>query len=235
MIKLQTDSIFQVPFNSYPHDFTFIVNRTEFQTNKIVSDILSPKISKIHQIDPTFSTYIINTKSNGDFQILFDLLTDKTKDLPESNISFIAEVIEDFEAENIEVTIPDIEINLENVITMIKKHEKLPLMHKTNLVNEVDFLSEHFYELRQDQITELCNLHEESIENIINNDKLTLDTEDQLLKFIFKLCLKNSKFSKFHENVYFKNLSNEMILEFFNTFEINYLTNGTWNSLSKRH
>ena len=62
-IQLLTESILQVPILSFPKDFTFIVNNEDFQTSKLVACLLSSKISKINQIDPTICHYMINTKS----------------------------------------------------------------------------------------------------------------------------------------------------------------------------
>lgn len=53
-IILKPISILNVPFQIYQKDFTFFVNDEEFKTNKIISDILSPKICQIHYNDPTF-------------------------------------------------------------------------------------------------------------------------------------------------------------------------------------
>ena len=226
-IKLLTDSICHVPLHSYQHDFTFIVNNEEYKTNKIVADLLSPKISKIHQIDPTFNVYSINTRSKGDFQLIFDLLSFNSIDLSDSNINFISEIMDNLEAERIDITIPDTELTVKNVIELIKKHEK-SLIYQKYLIKEIDFLSEHFYELDPKQINKLYDLQDQCIINIINNDKLTLKSEDQLLNFIIELCSKNQDFSTLFEFVYFKNLSDEMILKFFTSFNIDYLTKETW-------
>lgn len=67
-IQLQTASILQVPFSKYEKNFIFIVNNKEFRTSRLIADLLSPTISKIHINDPTMKEFYINTKSNGDFQ-----------------------------------------------------------------------------------------------------------------------------------------------------------------------
>ena len=47
-IQLKPSSILNVHLQKYPKDFTFIVNGKEFQTSRIISDLLSPKICKNH-------------------------------------------------------------------------------------------------------------------------------------------------------------------------------------------
>ena len=82
-IKLQTDSILHIPLDSYEQDFTFIVNGEEFRTNKIISHILSQKISKFHLSDPTIDTYSIKTNSKGDFSHFLNLINFKTSEINE--------------------------------------------------------------------------------------------------------------------------------------------------------
>lgn len=41
LIKLQTESILQVPLHNYPRDFTFIVNGELFPTSRFHADLLS--------------------------------------------------------------------------------------------------------------------------------------------------------------------------------------------------
>lgn len=63
--EFQTSSVLHLPLESYQKDFTFIINGEEISTSRFVADLLSPKISRLHQIDPTFSEYSIFTKSQG--------------------------------------------------------------------------------------------------------------------------------------------------------------------------
>lgn len=72
-IKLRMDSFLNVPINNYPQDFTFIVNGEIYKTNKFHSDYLSPKISKLHQIDLELDQYSINTQYKGNFKTILNL------------------------------------------------------------------------------------------------------------------------------------------------------------------
>ena len=66
-VQLNTSAILDVPINIYDKDFTFIVNCEEFQTTKIISEFISPKISHMHSSDPTLDSYTIKTDSRGHF------------------------------------------------------------------------------------------------------------------------------------------------------------------------
>lgn len=93
-LKLQTSCIRNVPFDIYEKNFTFIVNGEEFKTSKIISDIISPYISKIHSRDPTFDRIVINTKHKGDFSHILRLINFDLNIYPESELPFLHEVFD---------------------------------------------------------------------------------------------------------------------------------------------
>ena len=93
-IQLNTECILNVPLQNYGDDFTFIVNKKEFKTKSLISDLLSTKICKIHSADPTFNQFEITTKNQGDFSHILNLTRFGSVPLPEKEIPFIAEVSE---------------------------------------------------------------------------------------------------------------------------------------------
>ena len=100
-IQLSYSCIMNVPLQTYNNDFTFIVNGKEFQTSRIISDLLSPKICKIHMIDPTIDTLCIKTSQQGHFSYILDLVSFTKKSIPTTELPFISEVIEILENETI--------------------------------------------------------------------------------------------------------------------------------------
>ena len=93
-IQLQITSILSVPIDSYSKDFMFIVNGEEFQTTKIISDLLSPKISQIHKIDPTFDTYTILTRNRGNFSSFLRLINFSEETIPNNDLPFLLEILD---------------------------------------------------------------------------------------------------------------------------------------------
>lgn len=232
-IKLLTNSIKHVPFNNYDKDFTFIVNGQEFQTSRIISDLISPKISKIHLIDPTVSQFIITTKSEGNFQTILNLVSFELKEIDEKEIEFVFEIFDILEIENAEVK-TNIELNIDNVIDFIQKHDLSSCFYSSFLSREIDYLSKHFYEIKENQIEKFFTFSIDTIEKVICNGNIKLESEDQLLKFINQLYCKNTEFYKLYEFVLFSNVEVETIDEFLSIFNYNDLTAGTWLSISKR-
>lgn len=107
--------------------------------------------------------------------------------------------------------------------------------YSSQLLREIDFSIENFYKLNVDQLKNLVILHEDTIRKIISNDKLSLNTEDQLQNFINELCSSNKKnFYKLYEYVCYENISNEKIESFINDFDCESITKDIWKSLSKR-
>ena len=131
-----------------------------------------------------------------------NLLEFNQSEINDNKIPFFSEIIEKLEIEKLDINIIEPELSLNNIIEMIKKHDKTRYFYLKKLSLDVDFLSENFYQLNDDQIQDLVTLHEDTIEKIISNDKLSLLTEDQLLKFILKLCNFNKKYNSMYEYVY---------------------------------
>lgn len=51
-IQLKTTRISNIPLEKYEKNFTFIVNGEQFQTNRIIADLISPQVCKFHINDP---------------------------------------------------------------------------------------------------------------------------------------------------------------------------------------
>ena len=233
VIKLKKSSILQVPFHIYQKDFTFIINGERIETNKFVADLLSPKISKIHVNEPTFSEYSITTRSKGNFQNILNLIKFGDLEINETEIPYLSEIVDQLGIEQISINIPSIEITCDNVIGMIKEHAQTKYFYKSNLENEIDFVSEHFSELNSEQIEDLMKVGDDILEQIIGNEKLSLESEDQLLRFVSDLYEKDVKYSNFYEYVIFSNVELSSMKEFISKFDQEDLTRSTWESLAK--
>lgn len=233
-IKLQTDSILQVPLTSYNNDFTFIVNQKEYKTNKICADLLSPTISKYHMDDPTISEFSINTSSNGDFEHFLQLLSFKQQEVKSSEQSFFSELCKQLGIQNFDVKMGIEDITIDNVFELIEKHEKSEFFYLKYFEKEVEFVSSHFHEVLTKNKEKLQSLSFNTLFRMINSEILHLEDEDELLEFINELCLKNEKFSELYEFVYFENVSNESMEQFISIFNIEYMNTIIWKSICKR-
>lgn len=234
-IKLKKSSILHIPFESYEKDFKFIVNGIEFQTSRVIADLLSPKISEIHKVDATVDEFIINTKEKGDFSNFLKLINFEQKTIKDNEIEFILSIIEKLGIKTISVDFEykEEENTIEKVLQRIKNHEKNPIFYSKYLQKEIEFISSKFYEMKEEE-EEITNLQNETIERIFNNEHIQLKTEDQLLNIINQLYLKNPENSYLYSFVEFINLSKESISKFIEIFDTSYLTNDTWNKITER-
>ena len=216
-VQLQASSILNVPVKTYNDEFLFIVNGSEIKTNRLIADLLSPRLCKIHTNDPTVSTFTINTKYDGNFSNIIDLVSFNEVSIPTSELSFAFEVLEILENKNILFDYDEImtnELNIDTILTQIKKHEQYHQFYSQIFQKEIDFISSHFYEMSEKQEEELQILSIDTIYRIINSEKLVLNSEDQLLRFVNKICIQKNEASYLYETVIFENVNRKSIYEF---------------------
>ena len=93
-VFLKTTSILNVPIHAYMDDFSFIVNNKKFKTTRLIADLISPTISKLHLIDPTINNFMIKTNEQGDFSNILNLADFQMKQISEKEFPFFFEVAE---------------------------------------------------------------------------------------------------------------------------------------------
>lgn len=236
-IQLGTTSILNVPLQIYDNDFTFIVNGEEFKTSRIISDILSPKISAQHQNDPTIKKFTIKTKSQGHFSYILQLANFNKISLPHSEITFFSEVIEILGNKSIIISNIDDHLNLteENVISQLTEHELFGILSTSQIDAEIEFISSHFSNLYKSKLDKLESLKLNQLDRIISSPNLLLEDEDQLLNFINKIYEKYGEQSSYlYGNVLFSNCSESSISHFIDIFDYNDMTCEVWRSITYR-
>ena len=237
LIKLKNSCIMNVPLYNYEKSFTFIINGQEFKTSRIVADLLSPTLSKIHMNDPTINIFTINTQHTGDFSRILDLATFNSKQISQDDLPFFIEIFEILGSDSIEFQLHkhDIEITVDNVVELLNEHERYRQIYSDQITKEISFISSHISEFigneREEKISEISL---ETLYEIFNNDQLQVDTEDQLLKLINRLNSKDDKYSILYETVLYENVSKESIIEFLSIYDNNTMTNKMWYRLSAR-
>lgn len=234
-MQIQATRIKDIPIQNYIKDFTFIVNGEEFRTNHIIADLLSSNICKHHSSDPTFNAFIINTKQKGNFQYFINLANFEPNEIPRTEFLFINEVINILGDESIKFyDDTNLEISNHNVLQNIEFHIQNQSFYQTQIQKEIDYISSHFCEIYEEQASKLLEIPISTIEEIFNNANLKLESEDQLLSFINKLYDSNPECSYLYEYVNFINVTSNAISDFISVFNIEDITQETWEKLSKR-
>lgn len=225
-IQLKESSVSKVPFQIYEKDFTFLVNGKEFPTTKIISDILSPKICKIHLSDPIFDSFTIETQEKGDFNHILNLIFFEKYDLPEDEIPFFSEIIEILGSDSFSISFTKTyEITSESVISLLQNHQDHQKFYSSQIENEINYICEHFYELSETHKDDLLKLKFNILDRIISSPTLLLKNEDQLLYFINKLCEQNPDNMILYEHVDFLNVTASAISEIASNINANNITN----------
>lgn len=238
-IKLKKSSVINAPFNMYEKNFTFIVNGQEYKTSRFIADLLSPKISELHSIDPTSDNFIISTQESGDFSIFLNLINFHQNNILESDLPFISEVIKILNTNTIEVYIPEnhYTLTIDNVFEKLENHEKNEKFFSKEIEAEIEFITSHFFEIDEEddnKIEQLSNIKLTTLNSILNSEKLLLKTEDQLLKIINSIYSIKRSYFQLYEHIQFVNVDSENILEFLGIFNFEDMTNETWHALSIR-
>ena len=235
-IQLSPLCITSVPLQTYQHDFTFVINGEEFQTSRLISDLLSPKISNMHIIDPTIDQFSIKTIYQGHFSYILNLLNFQPNSIPSNELPFISEVIQILGNETISLSNYDElpKLTLDNIFSEIQNHEKYGKFYKKRFQEEIEFISSHFFEICEKHFEELKSLKFDTLERIISSEKLVLTDENQLLHFVNVLYSENREFTSLYETVYFERVTSEVISEFIKVIDLNDITNSTWMRLSCR-
>lgn len=81
---------------------------------------------------------------------------------------------------------------------------------------------------------DLLKLDDDTLFSILSHERLQLKEEDQLLHFINKLYMINTKYSTFYQIVYFLNVSSIYMTEFIEIYNSEDMTKEIWLSLSER-
>lgn len=235
-IQLGTETIMNLPLQNYKEEFTFVVNGKYFKTNRLIADLLSPNICKFHSTDAANDTFTIKTKAKGNFSHVIDLIKFEQIDIPMDEIPFICEVIANLGNTSIRFLdkIQKTIITTDNVFELIQKHQRFENFYSKELVDDIDFISTHFYELCITRKDDLVKLPFDVLLNIVNNNSLQLTDEDQLLHFINELYSKNTDCSIMYETVFFSNISSKMMKEFIKVFKFKDVSKNIWTALLSR-
>lgn len=249
--SLCPDNFKRILLQKYHCDFTIFLNGTPYKTNRIIADLLSPKIIKLHFIDESINEFYINInnskiwkKKSTSKDYFEDFITNATSSDIKLDIKQQMYYIDYFyhlgntdECIHLQKNILS-EITIENLIDL--------LFHLTEIENEthqkfesaiepiqklIKFVSNHFEFIDKEKMTKL---NFDVLEEIIRNPSLKLKDEDSLLKFILTLYKIDNSYSSLFEYVQFNNLSNEMFYTFINSIEFSVINSKIWESISPR-
>lgn len=233
-VKYDISTFKGIPLHEIGPSFKFLVNNDEFQTSRIIAQILCPKIRDQNSENCDLNEFRINTGGeDGDFLKFFELLNAGSIEFLEAEIPFASLVLKQLENDMIKIEVPEVQITESNIFDLIKQHDKHQIIYSKQLQDDIDFIATHFI-LTKDKTTELLDLNLETLAKILSNENLILESEDQLLSFINQLYRTNNKYSVLYQYVNYVKISTDKMKEFIENFDFQHLQKPIWDSLSYR-
>lgn len=234
--SLNIDAILQVPFDKYEKNFVFVVDGKKYYTTRFEADLISPLIRKMHFVDESLDSFIIDTRNQfqdcvfSDFLSLLSFKPHKVELKKQYFYKFLFALLENQEeSEKYSLVLPD-SITNENVLQRI--HEKQAYYHSIDvLYDEINFIAHNFNEIDKN---ELSKLDIEIIRKIISSDQLLIKDEDSLLDFIINLYIQDKQYGDLFEKVFFLNVTNEGLSRFYEVYDYNDISSSVWKSIFDR-
>lgn len=239
--SLNPENIFNIPFDKYEKDFTFIVNGKQYKTNRIFADILSPNLRKLHFTDSSVNEFTINTKElnkEGDhFDEFLKLSTFQSFDLDpklqklfSKYFYFLGNIKEYYNLQPIYSTT----ITAENAIDLLVTTDQISIEipHEIAKIKMmISFIAKHFESIDK---SKLKRLDVEVLNKILSNENLRINDEDSLFQFIIEMYEEDQSKSPLFENIIFSNISNESLELFINKIKLEDMSVDIWQLFRDR-
>jgi len=200
----------------------------------VTADFLSPKISRLHELDPCLDHYAIETK---DPKKLFGqfMSNDFAVDVAESDrdaYSFFNLLAQELQNQEMFLQIVDLfckQLDNDNVCDVLQGKQELHL----DCSLELEYLAQHFESIHESAISTF-NL--DQLYQILSRPDFRISNEDFLYALVSRLFRKDSKYFSLLEFVHFEYLSSEKINEFVDdSFEfLPEINAGIWRKIAAR-
>ncbi|KAK8872153.1 hypothetical protein M9Y10_007915 [Tritrichomonas musculus] len=251
--SLDLSNFKKIPLERFEHNFTFIVDNKQYTVNRFLADLLSPTITSYHYQDESIDTFTITTVDKFDksetafiskedyFESFLNLYKHEEIQINQAQIKYYSEYF--LQLGNIpeylklqdklsdEITTDNVIDHLLNISSILKQNNLSYSIQNCQISKLVKYCSEQFYALDKEKI---IHLDIDILSEILCQDELKIEDEDTLLRFILEIYEKDKQYAPLFEYIYFENVKEETLSEFFKEFDIEFLTKGTWSSIFYR-
>lgn len=168
----------------FPYDSNFEIKTDNMQItikcNKIQISFISPIIYKIILNDPTINKFQLKTENSSKCaEFLHSMIKGATVTIPDELVDIFRSIALELGNEEIYSCVSD-DLTLDNVLEIVKARKNYSF--KTE--KEVDYISSHFYEIDQKDISSFDIL---TLDNILSSKDLVITSEHDLFEFIIRL------------------------------------------------
>jgi hypothetical protein len=217
------------------NDFEFIIGESHHRCPSFIADFLSPKLARLHAIDPTINKFVISTSDRHcDFDSFLSLGRGNAISISSSNRDFMVSLSSELENRELSFlifnsTLKGIEITRENVFQHLSDFSHFD----SDFTHEIAFIASHFHEFSK---SELSSLSLSILSEILSSNELKITSEDQLYEVVWSFVARDrSNFSLF-SFVRFEYLSASIIGRFIESAPsfLDLFNSSIWSSLSHR-
>jgi hypothetical protein len=184
-IKLSTNGLRNIPIIENREDFEFIVGESHHRCSSFMADFLSPKLSRLHAVDPTLESLVICTEdAHGYFKSFISLGRGFDISLDSSNLDFFRSLSSELENQELsflifEVTQNESELIRENVFRRLTD-----LSHFSfDISKEIAFIASHFHEISN---SELSDLNFSILSDVLASRELQIESEERLYSVVWE-------------------------------------------------
>lgn len=235
--------------NIKAEEFLFIFGSRKFKTKTFFAEFISPRVSRLHQADPTINSIDFTQYFSQPASEITTLLIDNIDQLSRGNsiqideemgneLRYISTLLENEEICNLVddlFPISDEEKRINDYLHLFQSGVKETVnseilnFHTQSMIN---LISSHFFSIDEGK---LLSLPIPILYLIVTNENLKLNSENQLFEFINKLFESNEDKQKidFYEAIEFTSLTQNKLNEFLYSFESENMTKPLWSKLVK--
>jgi hypothetical protein len=235
-VRLSACGLANIQRSLYADDFTFLVNRKRYCCPSFIAEFLSPRVSRLRSVDPTFCEFVIDDEDSEDlFLNILSLASGTSLTITEVTYDSVKCICSKlWNRELFDLISPAFEGDLSSA-NIISRLTFLTEMQQ-GCESELAFGSSHFWELLTgDNALELNKLNPDLVHQLISRPSLTLMNEDSLWEFITQFR-QDSLFPSLLECIKFEYLSIESMTEFVQCVDSmnEVLTPAVWAAIGRR-
>jgi hypothetical protein len=233
-ISVTSDWLKNIPRPSYRNDFTFLAGECAYSCPWYVAAILSTRIRRLHEVDPTISEFVVTTTDpGGQFEKFLSLGFGETFTITDANRAFITALARELLSTDVLISI--VNDAFQGGFTVSNAIDRfLLLSSETASVDEViAFIASHFYEFPLSSFDSLSCVQ---LGLILGHPLLKLSSEDAVCELLLSRSAADFHFVSLFEYLQFEYLSVETMFQFcdFLSEDLARLSPSVWNGVRRR-
>jgi hypothetical protein len=196
------------------NDFSFVVGNNRCSCPWFIAAFLSPKIAKLHALDPLICEFHLETKDpKQEFEQFLSLGWDTSFIIDDDHLLFIHSIVRELSNCELSGLIDkklERDLNISNVLERLRDSETFDFPSDKLIA----FVASHFYQFNSSQVS---NISLSTFSSILSHESLQIQDEDSLYDLLSQYFDKSSAYFSLVEHLHFDYLS-QVCISHFNSF-----------------